>query len=70
MRLPQVDRQIALRSLHQLALKDGDPDSTVRDAMRRAMYHSDDDEVTQSAQSLLDDIESDLASRQPDSTPP
>jgi HEAT repeat protein len=67
---PQVDRQIALRSLHQLALKDGDPDSTVRDAMRRAMYHSDDDEVTQSAQSLLDDIESDLASRQPDSTPP
>lgn len=58
---PQVDRQIALRSLHILALNDGDDTGAIRDAIRHAMYHSDDEGVTQSAQAFLEDIEAALA---------
>jgi hypothetical protein len=58
---PQVDRQIALQSLHTLALSDGDENGRIRDAMRHAMYHSDDEGVTQSAQAFLEDIEAALA---------
>lgn len=58
---PQVDRQIALRSLHSMALNDGDKDGAIRDVIRQAMYHSDDAAVTQSAQSVLEDIEAALA---------
>lgn len=58
---PQVDRQIALRSLHVLALQDGDADGAIRDVVRQAMYHSDDEGVTQSAQAILEDIEEELA---------
>ncbi len=54
---PQVDRQIALRSLHTLALNDGDANGKIRDVMRHAMYHSEDEAVTQTAQALLEDIE-------------
>ena len=61
---PEVDRHIALRSLHTLALRDGDRDSQVRDVMRRAIYHSDNDGVTQTAQSLLDDVEAALAEQE------
>ncbi|WP_161965645.1 HEAT repeat domain-containing protein [Steroidobacter cummioxidans] len=61
---PEVDRHIALRSLHSLALRDGDRDSQVRDVMRRAIYHSDNDGVTQTAQSLLDDVEAALTEQQ------
>jgi len=53
----QVDRQIALRSLYTLALNDGDEGGAIRDAMRHAIYHSDDEGVAQSAQALLEDIE-------------
>jgi len=60
---PEVDRQIALRSLHSLAMLDGDHDGSIRDAMRRAMYHGDDEGVTQTAQDLLDDIEAEIATR-------
>lgn len=60
---PQVDRQIALQSLHQLALSDGDNSGQIRDAIRHAMYHSDDENVTQSAQAVLEDIEAALAQR-------
>jgi HEAT repeat protein len=60
---PEVDRQIALRSLHSLAMQDGDPDGSIRDAMRRAMYHGDDEGVTQTAQDLLDDNEAEIATR-------
>jgi HEAT repeat protein len=60
---PQVDRQIALRSLHALALNDGDHDNAIRDVIRRAMYHSDDENVTQTAQALLEDIEAAIADR-------
>jgi hypothetical protein len=57
----QVDRQIALHSLYELALQDGDNTGVIRDAIRHAMYHSDDEGVTQSAQALLEDIEAALA---------
>ena len=60
---PQVDRQIALRSLHGLALNDGDSNGAIRDAIRHAMYHSEDESVTQSAQAFLEDIEAALADR-------
>lgn len=62
---PEVDRHIALRSLHALALRDGDKNSQVRDIMRRAIYHGDNEGVTQTAQSLLDDVEAALAEQQP-----
>jgi len=61
---PEVDRHIALRSLHAMALRDGDRDNQVRDVMRRGIYHSDNDGVTQTAQSLLDDVEAALAEQQ------
>lgn len=58
---PQVDRQIALQALHKLALSDGDSTGQIRDVIRHAMYHSDDEGVTQSAQAILEDIEAALA---------
>lgn len=61
---PNVDRHIALRSLHSLALRDGDSNGQIRDVMRHAVYHGDDDGVTQTAQSLLDDIEAELTERE------
>jgi hypothetical protein len=68
---PQVDRQIALQSLHTLALNDGDDNGNIRDVIRHAMYHSDDESVTQSAQALLEDIETALDARaQPASNDP
>jgi HEAT repeat protein len=60
---PQVDRQIALRSLHLLALNNGDDNGAIRDVIRHAMYHSDDENVTQSAQAFLEDIEAALDDR-------
>jgi hypothetical protein len=59
----QVDRQIALRSLYTLALNDRDEDGVIRDAIRHAIYHSDDEGVAQSAQALLEDIEAAFAER-------
>ncbi|HEY0686367.1 MAG TPA: hypothetical protein VGD45_28780 [Steroidobacter sp.] len=61
---PDVDRHIALRSMHALALRDGDATGQIRDVMRHAIYHGDDDGVTQTAQSLLDDIEAEFATRE------
>lgn len=61
---PEVDRHIALNSLHSLALRDGDKNGQVRDLMRSAIYHSDNDGVMQTAQSLLDDVEAALADQQ------
>jgi HEAT repeat protein len=60
---PQVDRQIALRSLHTLALSNGDSDGVIRDVIRHAMYHSEDEGVTQSAQAFLEDIEAEFDDR-------
>jgi len=58
---PQVDRQIALRSLHTLALQQGDADGSIRDVLRRAIYHGDDEGASQSAQAVLEDIEIEFA---------
>lgn len=60
---PQVDRQMALRSLHVLALNEGDDDGAIREVVRHAMYHGDDENVTQSAQAVLEDIEAALDER-------
>jgi HEAT repeat protein len=60
---PNVDRHIALRSMHSLALRDGDTNGQIRDVMRQAIYHGDDDGVTQTAQSLIDDIEAEFSER-------
>jgi hypothetical protein len=58
---PEVDRQIALRSLHSLALEHGDEDNAIRSILRDAIYHGDDEQVNQSAQAVLDDIEAAMA---------
>ena len=60
---PELDRQIALRSLHALALEHGDEDGAIREVLRGAIYHGDDEAVSQSAQAVLDDIEADMAER-------
>ncbi|MDY6945354.1 MAG: HEAT repeat domain-containing protein [Pseudomonadota bacterium] len=60
---PNVDRHIALRSMHALALRDGDTNGQIRDVMRQAIYHGDDDAVTQTAQSLIDDLEAEFSER-------
>ncbi|MFC4309293.1 hypothetical protein ACFPN2_09395 [Steroidobacter flavus] len=62
---PDIDRHIALNSLHTLALRDGDKNGQVRDVMRSAIYHSDNDGVMQTAQSLLDDVEAALSEPPP-----
>lgn len=55
------DRQIALRSLHTLAIQQGDDDQRIRDTFRTAIYHGDDEGVAQSAQGYLEDVEQVLA---------
>ncbi|HEV7607082.1 MAG TPA: hypothetical protein VGO61_07085 [Steroidobacteraceae bacterium] len=54
---PQVDRPLALRSLRELALAQGDKDGAIRDAVRHAIYHGDDQTNTAEAQDVLDTIE-------------
>jgi HEAT repeat protein len=51
------DRQIALRSLHTLAIQQGDDDQRIRDTFRSAIYHGDDEGLAQSAQAFLEDVE-------------
>jgi hypothetical protein len=54
---PQVDRPLALRSLRDLALNQGDDDGAIRDAVRNAIYHGDDFTKADDAQEVLDIIE-------------
>jgi hypothetical protein len=54
---PEVDRRLALRSLRDLALNQGDADGRVRDAVRHAIYHGDDQTPADEAQEVLDVIE-------------
>ncbi len=60
---PQVDRPLALRSLRDLALNQGDADGAIRDAVRHAIYHGDDFTKVDDAQEVLDIIEESLASQ-------
>lgn len=61
---PEIDRQIALRSLHTLALRQGDDDGRIRDVMRGVVYHGDDEGSSASAQAFLEDIEAEFAEKQ------
>jgi hypothetical protein len=54
---PLVDRKLALASLRELALTQGDADGKVRDAVRAAIYHGDDFTPTEEVQETLDVIE-------------
>jgi hypothetical protein len=56
---PSVDRPLALRSLRELALQQGDADGKVREAIREAIYHSDDQHpgLMGDAQEALDVVE-------------
>lgn len=56
---PQVDRPLALQSLRELALGQGDKDGKVREAIREAIYHNDDQNPTllADAQDALDVVE-------------
>ena len=58
---PAVDRPLALQSLRDLALNQGDPNSSIRNAIREAIYHGDDQTIAGDAQEALDVIEEGLA---------
>ena len=58
---PAVDRPLALQSLRDLALNRGDPNSAIRNAIREAIYHGDDQTMGADAQEALDVIEEGLA---------
>ena len=57
---PTVDRPLALQSLRDLALSNGDPQSAIRNAIREAIYHGDDQTMAADAQEALDVIEESL----------
>jgi hypothetical protein len=52
-----IERQLALSSLHMLALRSGDSGGTIREALRQAAYDGGDEAVASGAQAALDDIE-------------
>jgi len=54
---PEVDRPLALRSLRDLALNQGDTDGAIREAIRHAMYHGDDFTKPDALQEALEMIE-------------
>ena len=54
---PLVDRQLALNSLRTLGHQQGDEDGSIRNVLRQAIYHGDDEAVARGAQDVLDDIE-------------
>jgi UDP-N-acetylmuramyl pentapeptide synthase len=60
---PQIDRVLALRSLRDLALNQGDADGAIRDAVRRAIYHGDDLTKVDDVQEALEIIEESLQAR-------
>jgi hypothetical protein len=54
---PSVDRPLALRSLRDLALYQGDDDGTIRGVVRETIYHGDDDALIEGARLALEIIE-------------
>ncbi len=52
-----IERQLALSSLHVLALRYGDTDGAIRELLRQSIYDGGDEAVASGAQSALDDIE-------------
>jgi hypothetical protein len=57
------ERQLALESMRTLAMEQGDTDEAIRNTIRQAVYHSDSEDLVQSAQVALDDIEGALVDR-------
>ena len=57
---PMVDRPLALTSLREIALNQGDADGAIRDAVRHVIYHGDDFTKVDDAQETLDIIEESL----------
>lgn len=62
------DRQLALNSLHTLALNQGDDDGAIRNVFRNAIYDGDDGELAVNAQLALDDLDRDLGQVEPTAT--
>lgn len=54
---PSIDRPLAVQSLRDLALNQGDSDGVIRSIVRETIYHSDDDTLVESAQLALEIIE-------------
>lgn len=54
---PEIDRPLALRSLRDLALNQGDADGAIREAVRHAIYHGDDFTKADALQEALEVIE-------------
>jgi hypothetical protein len=52
-----VDRPLALSSLRTLAFEQGDADNQIRETLREAVYHVDDEQVARDAQTTLDEVE-------------
>jgi hypothetical protein len=52
-----ADRPIALQSLRDLALAQGDADNGIRSAIREVIYHGDDEQLATGAQEALDAVE-------------
>lgn len=52
------DRPLALNSLRDLGLEQGDADNAVRQAIRQVIYHGDDEQLAAGAQEALDAVES------------
>jgi HEAT repeat protein len=57
---PQVDRVLALQSMRDLALNQGDADGAIRDAIRHVIYHGDDLSRAGDAQEAIEIIEESL----------
>ena len=66
---PRTDKPLALRSLSTLAIDQGDADNRIRETLREAVYHGDDDDGVRAAQSTLDEVEQ-AVSGNPQDRPP
>jgi HEAT repeat protein len=55
------DRQLAVDSLHTLALQQGDEDDGIRTALRLVIYDGEEEAMISNAQIALEDIEYDIA---------
>jgi hypothetical protein len=52
-----AERPLALKSLRELALSQGDADSRIRQAIREVIYHGDDEQLAPAAQEALEAVE-------------
>lgn len=64
-----MDRQLALNSLHTLARNHGDAAGDIRETLRQAIYDGGDEAVASGAQAALEDIERDAVQISTDPNP-